>query len=209
MVAAARSITSLAPPTDLVDAGPHVLPDGRYVTLWRYLDGAPAAPAEAGRSLRALHESGGSFGGGLRSYDPRPEALRIAELVDKDAASVLRAAAERLTAPDLPLQLIHGDAHLGNVLQDGMWIDVDDVCLGPREWDLACLRHRWIFMGEIEDETKEAFAAYGSHHEAALDQLDALVVLFITAGTSLAPLVGEEIGPRGRRRLEWLRQRVC
>jgi Ser/Thr protein kinase RdoA (MazF antagonist) len=207
-VAAARSIKSLQSPTDLVEAGPHVLADGRYVTFWTYVDRPPAAPAEAGRALRALHESAKSFDGRLRSYDPRPEARRIAELVDKDTAAVLRAAAERLTAPDLPLQPIHGDAHLANVLRGGLWIDADDVCRGPREWDLACLRHRWIFASELENETKEAFAAYGQHEETALDQLDALVMLFIAAGGSLAPLVGEEIGPRGRRRLEWLRRRV-
>ena len=35
---------------------------------------------------------------------------------------------------------IHGDAHLGNVFitQDGAcWNDLEDVCMGPREWDLG------------------------------------------------------------------------
>jgi Phosphotransferase enzyme family len=37
---------------------------------------------------------------------------------------------------------IHGDAHLGNVFmtRDGArWNDLEDVCMGPHEWDIAWL----------------------------------------------------------------------
>jgi thiamine kinase-like enzyme len=38
---------------------------------------------------------------------------------------------------------LHGDAHPGNLIaaRDGglMWIDFEDVCLGPVEWDLATM----------------------------------------------------------------------
>jgi Ser/Thr protein kinase RdoA (MazF antagonist) len=40
------------------------------------------------------------------------------------------------------LQALHGDAHLGNVWrgrQGIRWGDLEDTCLGPVEWDLACL----------------------------------------------------------------------
>lgn len=206
-LAAARSIAGLLPPTDLVEPGPHRIEDGRYVTFWAYVDGVSASPAEAGASLRALHDAARSYAGPLRTFDPRPDAMRIAELVDDETAAVLRAAAASLVPPALAAQAIHGDSHLGNVLKGGLWLDVDEVCIGPREWDLACLRHRWTFMGEIEDETRDALAAYGSYDEDAVTALEPLVVLFTAAWGSLAPLVGDAIGPRTRRRLGWL-QRV-
>jgi len=39
-------------------------------------------------------------------------------------------------------QALHGEPHLGNVLRtrDGpRWIDLEDVCVGPLEWDVAFL----------------------------------------------------------------------
>jgi hypothetical protein len=96
-VALARHLGELAvQPSDLVDAGPHVLEDGRYVTFWSHASEPPASPEAAGASLRALHERARSFGGVLRSFDPRPEALRLT------SEPVLHEAAERLELPDLP-----------------------------------------------------------------------------------------------------------
>ena len=37
-----------------------------------------------------------------------------------------------------PIQPLHGDAHLNNVL-GGRWNDWEDTCLGPVGWDAACL----------------------------------------------------------------------
>jgi thiamine kinase-like enzyme len=40
------------------------------------------------------------------------------------------------------IQPLHGDAHPGNLIatHDGlMWIDFEDVCRGPLEWDLASM----------------------------------------------------------------------
>ena len=49
-------------------------------------------------------------------------------------------------APDAENRVLHGDAHLGNVLcvcetaaYPVLWIDWDDVCVGPIEWDYACM----------------------------------------------------------------------
>ena len=42
---------------------------------------------------------------------------------------------------DVPLQPVHGDAWLGNVLRTPggpVWTDFELLCLGPRELDLAC-----------------------------------------------------------------------
>ena len=207
VVAMARALRGLVvPPSDQVDPGPHV-EGGRYVTFWAHVEGVPATPAEAGSSLRALHQAARRYDLSLRGFDPRPEALRITNLVGGEAGAVLRAAAERMNRPGLTEQPVHGDAHLGNVLAGGLWLDLDEACAGPPEWDLACLRHCFFLFGELERETREALAAYGSYDEAAVAALDPLVVLFTAAWGSLAPLIGEPIGSRTLRRLACLRER--
>ena len=204
-VAFAKALGALAvPPSDLIPPGPHV-EGGRYITFWAYRPGRSASPKEAGAALRALHEEAARYRGALRSFDPRPEALRIADLVGAAPATILRDAAARLAPPPLASQPIHGDAHFGNVLGDGVWQDFDEACFGPREWDIACMIHRWSVFGELEQEMREALAAYGPYNREAVAALQPLVVLAIAAWGSLAPLVGESFG-RTPERLEWLRR---
>lgn len=207
VVAFARSMNGLVvAPAAVADGGPFA-EGGRYVTFWTFTERGPATATEAGSSLRAFHEAARRWASELRTFDPRPEAVRIADLVGGDAGEVLRAAAQALAVPNLPQQSIHGDAHLANVVAGGVWQDLDEVCVGPIEWDVACLRHRWFFRGEIEHETRDALAAYGPYDEGALKALEPLVVLFTAAWGSLAPTIGETIGPHTRQRLEWLRSR--
>lgn len=200
----------LVAPTTLVDPGPHV-EDARYVTLWTYYPGGPstplASPAEAGSSLRLFHESARGHAGRLRSFDPRPEALKIADIVDPDIGELLRSVSTSMTAPDLPQQPIHGDAHVENALSGSVWQDLDEACTGPIEWDLASLQHRWYLFGERQAETAVALKAYGPHDHRAVETLGPLVVLAIAAWGSLAPHIGEDVGPRTRLRLKWLRER--
>jgi hypothetical protein len=198
---AARAVA----PCDVIDPGPHT-EGGRYVTFWTYTPGAEALPSEAGAALRALHDSAVSYRGPLRSFDPRPEALRIADLVGGEPANILRDAAARLLLPPLPQQPIHGDAHFGNVLAGGVWQDFDDACSGPPEWDLACMTHRWSVFGLLEAEMRDALAAYGPYDRTAVEALQPLVVLGLAALGSLAPLIGET-SPRTAARLEWLGRR--
>ena len=91
----------------------------------------------------------------------------------------------------------------------GRWLDLDETCLGPPEWDLACLRHRSLFFGELTRETSDALEAYGPHDEQAVAALDPLVVLFTAAWGSMATSVGKPIGPRTQQRLNWLRERYA
>jgi len=204
-VALARALGERAvPPSALIDPGPH-LEAGRYVTFWTYRTGRPASASEAGAALRALHENAEPYSGPLRSFDPRPEALRVANLVGGEASQILRDAASRLTPPALPQQAIHGDAHFENVLAGGVWQDFDEACFGPREWDIACMIHRWAVFGELEREMHTALAAYGAYDLEAVEALQPLVVLGIAAWGSLAPLIGES-SPRTAHRLEWLRR---
>jgi Ser/Thr protein kinase RdoA (MazF antagonist) len=112
-----------------------------------------------------------------------------------------------MIVPDLVQQPIHGDAHDENALAGGIWQDLDDACTGPIEWDLASLQHRRYLFGERHAETAAALSAYGLHDQQAVEALGPLVVLAIAAWGSLAPHVGQVVGPRTRLRLTWLRER--
>ena len=115
---------------------------GLDVSLWEWLEPRPGSisPGEYGALLKALHDA-------LDGYlDELP--VLVGPLTDIAAAMRLsdhhvlhHAAAElvplALTWPRRPL---HGDAHVGNVLNTSAgpkWVDFEDVCAGPVEWDLA------------------------------------------------------------------------
>jgi len=59
--------------------------------------------------------------------------------------------------PDLPVQLIHRDAHPGNMLFEGDrlsgWVDFDQVVRGPRLFD-PCYCGTSLLVGGFSDETK-------------------------------------------------------
>lgn len=207
-VALAKALEDRAlAPTDVIDPGPHV-EAGRYITFWTYYStAAPASPREAGAALRSFHDAAAAFTGGLRSVDPRPDALRVAEIVGGAEGTILRECAERLTMPSLPQQAIHGDAHFGNCVAGGVWQDFDDACVGPREWDIASMTHRLVVFGELGTEMREALAGYGPYDAKAAERLQPLVVLAITTWGVLARLV-DAWSPRTTRRLEWLRERL-
>ncbi|MFI6290382.1 phosphotransferase enzyme family protein [Nonomuraea sp. NPDC050790] len=128
--------------------------DGFAVTLWTYHE--PAAPGDlppaayAG-ALARLHA-------GLRRVDlPAPhftgrvaEALRVVEdpAVSPDLATAeralltgtLRGISRAILDRDPRQQLLHGEPHPGNLLAtaDGpLFIDLETVCRGPVEFDLA------------------------------------------------------------------------
>ena len=205
-IALAKALGSRAvAPSAVIDPGPHVA-SGRYVTFWTYRTGETASPREAGSALREFHEGAAAFNGALRPCDPRPEALRIADLVGAETAALLGDLARRLEFPALRAQAIHGDAHFENVLAGGVWQDFDEACHGPREWDIASMIHRWVVFGMLEDEMRAALDAYGPHDRDAVEALQPLVTLGIAAWGSLAPLIGES-APRTAHRLEWLRSR--
>ena len=193
-------------PTLEVKPGPYV-ENGSYVTLWEHVEGFQAGPEEAGSSLRALHDAARPYRGKLRRFDPRADALVIADVIGGEVGAVLRQAVDRIKLPSLAEQPIHGDANFGNVITGGLWLDLDDVCLGPPEWDVAYLRHRNSFFGELGHETRVALAAYGSFDEAGVAALEPLVVLSIAAWGALAHFVLGTIGLRTQRRLDWLQKR--
>jgi hypothetical protein len=135
-------------------AGPH-LRDGLAISLWEYVEELQAKLTERqiGVSLRAFHEALHDFAGSLPRLDERLD--RAGEVI-ADPAAVPRLAAADLdfldatfrtlraeaSAPQASHRVLHGGPHSANLLStpDGpRWIDLDTVCRGPLEWDLAHL----------------------------------------------------------------------
>ena len=121
--------------------GPY-LGDALDVTLWTWLkpEVGTVAPQVFGAMLKDLHDALAQYSADLPVLvGPLTDigsALKVSDNpVLHEAAAVLVPLA--MTWPRRPL---HGDAHTGNVLmtvEGPKWMDFEDVCVGPVEWDLA------------------------------------------------------------------------
>jgi Phosphotransferase enzyme family len=142
-------------PSRELPPGPHEY-DGFAISFWTYvrpdLDRVPTS-ADCSAMLVDLHDALRSYQGELPMLGandiPRGlEALdRAGGVLSEADVGLLRASAERLRpfleAPSSDVQPLHGDAHPGNLIatREGglVWIDFEDACLGPVEWDLATM----------------------------------------------------------------------
>lgn len=179
----------VAPPSDAVDPGPHA-EDGLLVSLWRWVDHDPERfdPGAAGSSLRELHDALARCPVELPSFDRLEEIgrlldlLRPSEVASADELDALRAAHARRTreARPWPGRPLHGDSHLANVLwtPDGpLWSDLENLCSGPAEFDLACIAWRG------KPGTDEALAAYGPFDPEVLAAVTPFLALLLAAWT--------------------------
>lgn len=152
--------------------------DGHGITFWQSVsdDGDQYAPiAEVARVLADLHRLSA------------PEYLHLPTLAPFESAASRIAANEWLSPKDrgflaeqlatlqesyanlefvLPEGVIHGDANVGNVLQDRngnpVVIDLDGFAIGPREWDLALTAIYYDSFGWHTREEYETFVrVYG------------------------------------------------
>jgi len=150
----ARQTTLAAPPATLADPGPHRR-DGLALSLWTYVPPSERRPdpAVVGETLARLHLALAGFPGELPTMAP------VRELIDEGLAALERAGAldhrtlialrarhagllAELAGLDRPAIVLHGDAHGGNLLRGSegwLWIDLEETCRGPREWDMAVL----------------------------------------------------------------------
>jgi hypothetical protein len=149
-----RGAPVVAPSREL-PAGPHER-DGFWVSFWTYIEPDPdrtPTSSDCSAMLLDLHAAMRSYPGELPMLgaDDITRGLELLgetdEIMSKADVDLLRALAERLRplweAPREDAQPLHGDAHPGNLIssRDGglVWIDFEDVCLGPVEWDLATM----------------------------------------------------------------------
>jgi Ser/Thr protein kinase RdoA (MazF antagonist) len=141
-------------PSPLLDPGPHHH-DGMWMTFSEWVPGvrrpSPAVDAaRLGQALRSLHDELRAFDGELGDINDLREdierlhaLLRPTQAVDADTISALRTrldAAGDVFATTLPVQALHGDASVGNLLHTPdrlVWNDFEDTFRGPLHWDLA------------------------------------------------------------------------
>lgn len=161
-----------------IDNQPFVIA-GCVVSAWRYLptvDTPAPASAEMGAILRELHAQGDP-------PDPPPglgDPLASLAAAISDSPGAMSPASqswieERITqlsrqwsALDFPRPagLIHGDAHIGNLMRaaSGQAVlgDWDHVATGPREWDLVQIHYMDRRFGRAGENGIDTFAAaYG------------------------------------------------
>ncbi len=212
----------VVPPSRQIDPGPHKK-NGLVLSFWELVEQIDEQPdpKAAGQALRACHEALAGYPGALPRFAPLEEAGRLVTLIavegllsPADVALLERVYQQVRAALDsleLPLQALHGDATLGNVMNSRrgpFWGDFEDTFLGPTGWDLGCLASGARVYGSDTEAVAAALAGYGATiPEELLD-------LFIEARTFqvaawLALFARLYNGQRGRleARLRWLRKR--
>jgi hypothetical protein len=185
-------------------AGPHEYA-GHLVTLWeRAPSGLEEHPEAIGSSLRWCHEALRSYPSELPSLSTLfDEAVRVLDHGALDVSDKrlvhdgLAAAAKQIER--YASQPIHGDAGLGNVLPGPRWNDWEDACLGPIEWDLACLVTTARVTGERREVAEGALRAYGAEPPEAFVKARGLQLVAWSAFAG---------GARLQRRLDWLRSQL-
>ena len=225
----------VGPPAPGTLAGPHT-DDGWRITLWRRLELTEALPEPyaAGRALAACHAALRTLPGDLADDLPEPapwaaldEAQRLLAHPEvrrrggEDAAWVadrLAVIGTGLRAHPAPVQWLHGDAHRNNVRVEAsgrvVWLDWEDACRAPLEWDLAGLVGAARVLGGADAGWPEAALTGWREVGPAIDE--ALLAACIEARAMFVVAWTWWLGPDqpGRRerlaaRLAWLRARAA
>jgi hypothetical protein len=153
--------------------------EGGVASFWRWLDADDerAGPQPYALALRAFHDVARDCPIELPSWNPfgRLEdrwtnAGVIAE-IGEDLACELRARSEALSDSPLlwqDIQVIHGDAHSGNLLHCAgvfIWTDFDLIARGPALDDLASYGLAVRRFGRGVDELATVLECYGATDE--------------------------------------------
>jgi hypothetical protein len=147
---------------------------GHLATLWDTVPTGTSRPRgrDLGRLLRRVHALPAPPHP-LPTWQPLDDVRRRideAEALDEEIRTfLLDRCAEvegRVRELDfvLPPSLIHGDAHLGNLIPspDGpVLCDFDSTCIGPPEWDLTPLAVGVVRFGEPAGRYRELARTYG------------------------------------------------
>jgi len=185
------------PPSDVLAPGPHQH-DGLWMTFWEYVehDASRRLPPayELGNSLRELHAALAEFPGQLgplsdvRDWlDQLLAMLRPSPRLTAEDRDLLRSRLREMTPTvfetSLPVQAIHGDASVSNLLRTDnglIWNDLEDACIGPVHWDVAGLIIEARASGQSETFVDEFLRAYGG---LELEELNDFIAAHILYGT--------------------------
>ena len=131
-----------------------------------------------------LHEAVREADLDLVRFDRLDEVEGVAASLDHPDRQLMleaiAAARERVAKLDLVEQPIHGDAHQRNCLLTAagpLWADLENVCRGPVEYDLACMAWRTKVHGW--DGGPDALAAYGPHDADLVEELMPILAAFL------------------------------
>lgn len=188
---------------------------GYPLNFWQFvtkLDADPD-PRDIGRTLRQCHEIMRRFPEPLPKLAILTESLAILDDRQLFAPATQQMLRDRLTASlqvlaAYPQQPLHGDAHMGNLMnttQGLLWTDWEDTFAGPVEWDVASI----LWNAQILDEDHATVAAireaYGPVDETALQQsLIARAAVMTAWYPILYPNPNAERQAKLQRRIEWL-----
>ncbi|MCO1581400.1 aminoglycoside phosphotransferase family protein [Crossiella sp. SN42] len=147
--------------------------NGHVATLWQAVpEVGQATGLELAQLLKRLHALPAPPGE-LPRWDPLADVRRRladAEELDAGDREFLETRCAELEAElaameyHLPQGVIHGDAHVGNVISTPigpLLCDLDSVCLGPREWDLTPLAVGKLRFRHTGDRYRQLSRAYG------------------------------------------------
>ena len=188
------------------------------MTFWDFLETYPNSPepCQTGSLLRDLHDALISYPDTLPRLAPVAEALSMLDRPDfnqpmrSEAQYIVAHSVERvrfkIDRQVFDCRPLHGDAHHGNLWQttNGLfWGDFEDACIGPIEWDVACMVASSYVFGTGRS---AGLAIQGYGRELDLDLLDLLVEARTLQGIAwaLISLPEPAANLRLQKRLNWL-----
>jgi aminoglycoside phosphotransferase (APT) family kinase protein len=167
-----RREAPVAAPAAALSPGPYYC-DGFVLTLWQHVEHVAADPdnpahvASAADALWRVHNALVDYPGPLPSWRKKFRQCHIL-LTDRRALSPLKSVdrafllmvhdqiMDRLNGLPVGSTPIHGDAGAHNVLitpGGALYVDFEDVCRGPREWDIGWLGD--IQLGRFEPVSRD------------------------------------------------------
>jgi hypothetical protein len=189
--------------------------NGCIVTFWHDAPTTEPPPGGvAGETLRRCHDALHDYDGELPPLglllEEAGRIVRLLDLSSNDRALIeraLRRVVEAIEAAALPVQPLHGDAGMGNVLGAGVWNDWEDCCVGPIAWDLASLVTTARILRTGRARAEAALAAYGdAPGRDALELFIRARGIQTLAWSLLTSQRAREPRERTARRLDWLRR---
>jgi hypothetical protein len=189
---------------------------GYPMNFWEFVSRVDMQPdpSETGRTLRQCHEILRDFREPLPVLGILTETLAILdqrELFPPDIQGMLvdRLAGSLEALRSIPAQPLHGDAHMGNLMNTTrglLWTDWEDAFTGPIEWDVASLIWNAQVLEEDHETVKAILESYGPVNAGALQQSMVARAAVITAWYPiLYPNPNEERRSKLQRRIEWLK----
>jgi thiamine kinase-like enzyme len=204
-------------------AGPHEQ-EGYTMNFWEFVTATDEEPSaeRIGHTMQQCHEALRSMKQDLPRLAIIHEGRAVAEsLRGKGAFSAddidmllrhLDAALDYLA--QAPAQPLHGDAHLGNLMQTTrglLWTDWEDGFSGPIEWDVASILWNKKLLDGNEPWSKAVLSAYttaGGHVDAQLLErcFIARAAVICAWYPVLYPTPNEDRQEKLRWRMNWLRE---